>query len=73
MRVSDHKPWQVKPTKHSKYCKLHNCPMKRKKSDCTMYKMWYRFICAKNKVYAKCGSHKIKIKHRYIHDVDAIE
>ena len=68
LKVANHKPCQSKPTKTSKYCKLHNYLMKKSKVvpciNCG------RGTYAKYRVCVDCGASKIRLKHRYIYVVE---
>ena len=67
LKVANHKPCQSKPTKRSKYCKLHNYLMKKSKVipciNCG------RGTYAKYRVCVDCGASKIRLRHRYIYVV----
>ena len=64
LKVGIHKPCQFKPTKNSKYCKLHNYLIKPSKvlpcNNCG------KGTYTKYRVCVNCGASKIRLRHRYI-------
>ena len=58
LKVGNHKPCESKPTKNSKYCKLHNYLMKTSKVlPCIHYG---KGTYSKYQVCVQCGVHKIR-------------
>ena len=68
IKVANHKPCQLKPTRNSNYCKVHNYLMK--KSKVLPCKKCGKGTYAKYQICAKCGAHKIRLQHRYMYVVE---
>lgn len=66
MWVGDHKPCQLKPTRNSKYCRLHNYLIKT--SKVVLCIKCGKGTYAKYKACAKCGAYQIRLKYRYIYE-----
>ena len=68
LKIGDHKPCQLAPTKRSIYCGLHNYLMKTSKVvPCITCG---KGTSAKYRVCMSCGGEKVRLRHRYIYLVE---